>query len=204
MLRRLVLILLIASGSSALMAQTVFRWVDENGEVHYGHSVPPEHAHRGYERMGPDGTVRERIARSRTPEERAEIERQKARQAEQEAKQRAQESRDRRLLAAYDSEQDILTNLDSQLSSLNSQRRSIHQALERTSARFESLVTRAAQFSRESESVPAPLNRSIEETRAESRRLRDSLDELDQRETALREKYAAELERFRHLTGGES
>jgi hypothetical protein len=201
---RLALILLLVSGSVELMAQTVYRWVDENGEVHYGHAVPPEHAHRGYERIGPDGMVRERIARTLTPEERAELERQKALEAEAEAEQRSQESRDRLLLAAYDSEQDIRDQLDTQLRTVDVQRQSINEALTRNSARFESLITRAAQFSREGESVPRPLSQSIDETRAESRRLRDTLEALDEREASLRQKYGAELERFRQLTGGES
>lgn len=203
-MRRLMLILLLMSASAGLMAQTVFRWVDENGEIHYGHAVPPEHAHRGYDRLRPDGTVAESIARTLTPEERAEIEREEARQAEAEAEQRSQDSRDRLLLASYDSEQDIRDQLASQLTTLNHQRQSINEALSRTSARFESLITRAAQFTRQGESVPAPLNRSIEETRAESRRLRDALDVLDDREAGLRQKYGDELERFRQLTGGES
>lgn len=201
---RLALIVVLLSGSVGLMAQTVYRWVDENGEVHYGHAVPPEHAHRGYDRIGPDGLVRERIARTLTPEERVELERQRVQEAEAEAEQRSRETRDRLLLAAYDSEQDIRNQLESQLTSLNHQRQSINEALSRNSARFESLITRAAQFTREGESVPAPLSRSIEETRAESRRLRDTLDELDEREAELRQKYDAELERFRQLTGSES
>lgn len=203
-MRRLMLILLLMSASAGLQAQTVFRWVDENGEIHYGHAVPPEHAHRGYDRLRPDGTVAERIARTLTPEERAEIEREEARQAEAEAEQRSQDSRDRLLLASYDSEQDIRDQLDAQLNTLDTQRQSINQALSRVSARFESLITRAAQFSRDGESVPVPLSRSIEETRSESRRLRDSLDELARREAALRQRYTAEIERFRELTGGES
>jgi len=201
---RLLLILVLISGSFGLMAQTVYRWVDENGEVHYGHAVPPEHTHRGYDRMGPDGTVREHIARTLTPEERAELERQRELEAEAEAERRSQETRDRLLLAAYDTEQDIRDELNGQLTTLDTQRFSINQALSRNSTRFESLITRAAQFTRQGESVPVPLSRSIEETRAESRRLRDSLDELDQRESALRQRYAAELLRFRELTGGES
>ncbi|MEE4330391.1 MAG: DUF4124 domain-containing protein [Wenzhouxiangella sp.] len=203
-MRRLLLILLLMSASTGLMAQTVFRWVDENGEVHYGHAVPPEHTHRGYDRLRPDGTVAERIARTLTPEERAEIEREEARQAEAEAEQRSQDSRDRLLLASYDSEQDIRDQLDAQLRTLDTQRQSINQALGRVSERFESLITRAAQFSREGESVPPPLSQSIEATRRESRRLRDSLDELARREATLRQRYTAEMERFRQLTGGES
>jgi chromosome segregation ATPase len=187
--------------TSPAHAQTVYRWVDAQGEVHYGHAVPPEHAHRGYERLRRDGSVRESVDRALTAEERAERTALLAAEAEAEATLRNQESRDRLLLAAYNSEQDITTSMDMQISGLNSQRSHLEMALQQSASDFERLVARAAQLTRDGQTVPAQLTSSIQETRSEMQLNRQALDELDDREEAIRNHFASELERYRQLTG---
>ena len=198
---RLMVALLIALMSASALSQTLFRWTDDEGEVHYGHSVPSEYVSRGYERIGPDGRVRERVERELTDEERDARDARRALEAEEEAERRSQETRDRLLLAAYNSAEDITQSLDMQLMGINSQRSGIESSLEQQSDHFESLVRRAASRSRDGESVPDSLNRSIEQARAEVRRLRQALRDLDEREQSLRERYANQLERYLELTG---
>jgi hypothetical protein len=200
MMSRLCLILFLVLSSGLVMAQHVYRWVDDKGEVHYGHAVPPEHAHRGYDRLGRDGTVRERFSPALTPEERAQRAARLALEAEAEAEQRSQESRDRLLLAAYRSEDDIMASMAQQLTGLESQRVQLQNALNEEVRRFEGQVARAAQQSRDGFEVPEQLTRSIQESRSETQRLRRALAELDQQEEAIRRQFEAEAERFRELT----
>ena len=72
MIARFIPLLLSLLLCSLAFAQPVYRWVDDEGETHYGHSVPPEFKDRGYERLGPDGQVLQRVERALTDEERAE------------------------------------------------------------------------------------------------------------------------------------
>jgi len=200
MIARFIPLLLSLLLCSLAFAQPVYRWVDDEGETHYGHSVPPEFKDRGYERLGPDGQVLQRVERALTDEERAERNRERARQAQLESEQRSQETRDRLLLAAYKSEQDIINSLEMQVLSIDSQRKTIENSLQRSSSRFEGLVTRAAQLTRDGETVPVQLGENIEQARSEMRELRRGIEDLDQREAELRERFSAELERFRQLT----
>jgi hypothetical protein len=185
--------------TTASQAQNVYRWTDERGEVHYGHAVPPEYADRGYDRLSGDGMVLERIERALTPQERATRAARMTLEAEAEALMRNQESRDRLLLAAYRSEDDINSTMQYSLANLDSQRRSIKANLERSTQRFESQVSRAADFTRRGEEVPAQISQSITEVRDEMQRLRKALEDLDQRELEVRQRFASELERFREL-----
>ncbi len=187
--------------TTSAMAQTVYRWVDDRGEIHYGHAVPPEYAQRGFDRMGPDGQVRERIAPALTPEERAARDVRMALDAERQAEQRSQDTRDRLLLASYSSEEDISNALNVQLTALNSQRGAIRASLRQASSRFENLVGRAAQLTREGQIVPSALNDSIDETRQDMRRLREALADIDEREAIIRQRFGDELVRFIQLTG---
>lgn len=183
------------------MTQTVYRWVDDEGEVHYGHGVPPEHADKGYDVLGRDGSVRRTVEPALSPEEIAELRAQRRQEAEQEKARRSQEAHDRMLLATYSSEQDLIDSLEAEIASLNSQRTSINTAIHSLENRFESLVARAAEYSRDDRPVPASLEESIDETRNEIRRLRADLEALDEREQLARERSRAELERYRALTG---
>lgn len=183
-----------------LSAQDVYRWVDENGEVHHGNMVPPEYRNFGWERIGPNGTVIERIERALTTEERAALRQEQRRQAELDAERQRQETRDRMLLNSYRSEQDLLDEMERQVDSLDTQRGTIEASLELASERFESMVRRAAQIVRDGGNVPADLNQNIEQARAEIASLRANLAGMAQQELEIRERFMAELERYRQLS----
>lgn len=195
----IIAIALLAMGDAA--AQTVYRWVDDTGEVHYGHSVPPEYASQGYEVLRRDGTVRERVEPALTPEELAERRESRRRKKEEESRQRNQETRDRLLLATYRSEDALKSAMETQIVALNSQRASIRTAINQVERRFEHLIDRAAEHSRNNGKVPKDLEESISKVRAELRRLRTDLATLDEREKQVREESREDLERYRELTG---
>ncbi len=183
--------------AASLQAQTVYRWTDDEGLVHYGHSVPPEHRARGYDRLGRDGSVVERIEPEMSAEERARRTAQLALQAQLEAEQENQAARDRLLLAAYRNEQDLLNNLDWRLENLGNQRSALETSLEHSRRRFENLVSQAATQRRRDEPVSGSVEDSIAETRAEIRRLQQAIDELDERKAETSARFQADLERFR-------
>lgn len=200
--RSVFVIVLLCMIAASVQAQVVYRWTDEHGEVHYGHAVPPQHAHRGYERIGPDGTVRERVERALTDEERAERNAAREREAELEAQRRTQESQDRLLLAAYSSEEDIVNGMERRLLSLEQQRASVRDSLRRASNRFEELVANAAHLTHDGQQVPDRMRQDIRAARDEVQQLRRTLTEMDEREQVIRDRAAAELARFRKLTTG--
>lgn len=201
MLRHILpIILLLLLVVSTAQAQSVYRWVDDQGETHYGQTVPPEFKDYGYVRLGPDGTVRERVEPKLSPEEIAERRRQRAQQAEREAEERSQEMRDRMLLATYNSEDALREALQVRLAGIESQRVSTRMALDLVENRFEGLVSRAARLNREGRTISENLQSRIEETRAELRDLRKDLNGLDEREAEIREHHSANLERYRELT----
>jgi len=198
---RILLAAILLSGTMCAHAQTVYRWVDEDGEVHYGHSVPPEHTQRGYEVLGRDGVVRERVEPALTPDQLAERRAERARERELAERQRSQEARDRMLLVTHNSEDSIRNAMEMELVTLNSQRASIRVALDQVEHRFERLMAQAGEHSDEGRQVPARLQDSIEEVRAELRRLRADQSALDEREARVRDRYQADIERFRELMG---
>jgi chromosome segregation ATPase len=183
----------------AVQAQSVYRWVDDSGEVHYGQSVPPEFKDYGYVRLGPSGNVLERVEPALTPEQIEQRRRERAEQARLEAEERSREAQDRMLLATYRSEEDLLEARDMQLAGIQSQRDSTRKALELIENRFAGLIERAARLNRDGRTVPASLQQRIDETRSELRGMRADLDRLDEREQAVRDRFQTDLARYREL-----
>lgn len=191
---------LLLTASLAMAAPAVFRWTDPDGQVHYGHAVPPEFRSLGYERLAPDGRVIERIAPEMTPEERAAQAARLAMQAELEAEQATQAARDRLLLMAYRNEQDLVDNREARLEAMRQQRRGLETSHRHAVQRFEDLVARAASLSRDSQTVPQTLENSVTATQDEVRRLRAAKAEMDERMAAVEEQFDRDLQRYRSLT----
>ena len=55
--------------AGAAVAETVYRWVDENGVVHFGDAIPPEYAEQEKLILNEQGVTVGRIAGKATEEE---------------------------------------------------------------------------------------------------------------------------------------
>ncbi len=181
-------------------AQSVFRWMDEQGQTHYGHAVPPEYRALGYERLGMDGRVLERVEPELTPEARARQALQQAEQSELEAELAKRAARDRLLLTSYRDEQHLMAQRASRLEALEQQRDALAVSYRHAEQRMEDLVARAAQFRQQGETVPDRLENALVETRADLHRLQISSAELDQRMADIRAQFDQDLQRYRSLT----
>lgn len=182
-----------------MAAETVYKWVDENGEVQYGHAVPPEHVDQAYERLS-EGVVRESVDRAMTEEERAAWKAQQRQKRREEAARKTQDSQDKLLLASYESEDEIVQSMETELAMVRSQEGSLNTSLTNSQSRYRQLIERAAAEQRTGGSVPAATTRAIEETRQEIVRQRASLKQLEERMERTRQNYMQDLERYRMLS----
>ena len=148
-----------------VQAERMFKWVDENGKIHYSDRVPPhysKHERREYDERGRTVKVYER---AKTPEEKAEaarlaaIEEEKRRQAEQDA------VHDRSLLATYSSEEDMLLARDGKLASVDALIQLTNSRIESTESRLRGYAAEAAEFERSGKRVPAALQEQIRTAR---------------------------------------
>lgn len=100
-LRRVWPVLGVLLFASSVVHAQLYRWVDENGKVHYSDSVPPTANDRARKELRADGVVRKETERAATAEEK----RQAALRAAEDSKTREQrmeqERKDRALLGTY-------------------------------------------------------------------------------------------------------
>lgn len=196
--KSLLIILLLLTASA--WGQSVYKWVDENGEVHYSQTLPPERAGEAHDRLTNDGLLAERVDRVKTAEELAELKAEQAKRKEQAEQQRIQAQQDRLFLAAFPTEEDVRQAIQSRREAVIAERGSVESLIEQGRARFAARVERAAALERRGEAVPESIIEQIATDRAAIRELNDRLDRIDARLEALDQELAAELRRHRRLT----
>jgi len=99
----------------------MYRWVDENGAVHYGDKVPARYLKNEHQELNEQGTTVKKHDRAMTADERAEKKQQEAQRKRLENEKRAQALRDRVLTDTYTTERDLIAAKDARLDAIDSQ-----------------------------------------------------------------------------------
>jgi len=116
------LLILIISALFAVNAQAgLYRWVDENGAVHYGDKVPAKYLKQEHQELNEQGTTVKKHDRAMTAEEKAEKKKEEAERKRLENEKRAQALRDRVLTDTYTTERDLVAAKDARLDAIDSQ-----------------------------------------------------------------------------------
>ena len=188
------------AGAQTDKQKKLYRWVDKNGQVHYGDSVPAEYAEQDREVLNRQGVSVGREEGTVTPEEAAaKAVSDKAARDEQKRK-----LRDRVLLQTYQSVQELeilrdnrldlvdaqLTIQEQSLSNLRAQRAQI----ERMAARYAPVNT-AADAQPLPEELAADLERSANDIQTQQGNL---LRRREEREN-IRKTFEADIERYKEL-----
>jgi hypothetical protein len=174
-----------------------YRWVDEDGVVHYGDRIPPQYAQKERTVLNSQGVEVRRLEAQKTPEQLA-------------AEERAQQSFERQkqhdsfLVSTYTSVKDIEALRDLRLDQLRGQRYAAEQYVESLHSRLSALQTRARLFkpysSRpDAHRMPDDLAEDLVRTLNEFRNQNDDLVAKGQEETTLRAQFQADIERYREL-----
>ena len=90
--------------SGVVMAQQrgrVYRWLDNEGQIHYGRTLPPEYADLPYQKLNEAGIVVDSVAGALTDEQIAELAATEIREAEEQKLQEIRDRQNRALIAKY-------------------------------------------------------------------------------------------------------
>jgi hypothetical protein len=174
-----------------------YRWVDEQGVVHYGDHIPPQYANQDRAILNAQGVEVAHLDGEKSPEQLAADARE--RQALMKQKQH-----DAYLVSTYGSVKDIETLRDVRLDQLKGQRASAEQYLESLRGRLASLQERALLFrpynSRaDARAMPDDLAENLVRTVNELHQQSSALAANGEAEAALRAEFQADIERYREL-----
>jgi len=176
-----------------------YKWVDEEGNVHYSDKIPPSAVRNPHAKLDERGLVIERKERAKTPEEIAREAELKRLREEQQRMLEEQKARDKVLLNTFRSEDDILLARDGKLATYNAQIRIAYTNIERLKKWLETQKKKAAALERKGRKLPGKLLKEIENTRLQIKSNYESILRQERDKETIRRKYAADLARFREL-----
>ena len=204
---RYLFLCLLAGAYLPAVGQTLYRWVDKDGVVHYGDSIPPEYATQDRDLLNSQGITVGSEQGEITPEERAEMDRIAAAEAAERDALMRQAQRDRMLLNTYLSVADIEDLRDRRLELIDSRIRVTEVYLSNLRNRLASLERDRGRYSPLSERkdappVPEDLVLDISRIEASIRLYEQTLNTTRDDRNQLYDAFALDIERFRELKGG--
>lgn len=180
----------------------VFRWVDSEGVIHYGDSIPAEYAELPKEVLNNRGVTVENLEGKKTEEERAAEAAENERRMARELQQRA----DQTLLATYLTVEEILMHRDRRVELLQAQSKVTELYLSNISRRLEGIRREASRFSPYSEEsdapmIPAELAAELRRTKATIERHENNLKKFQTDEKLIIARFDGDITRFKILKG---
>jgi len=198
----LLLLLPVVCAAQNKQGSTHFKWVDEDGVVHYGDSIPAEYRDLPKEVVNDHGVAVDHLEGKKTPEQL------EAERLEQERNQKAELKRraDQALLATYLSVDEILMHRDRRVELFQAQARVTELYLRNLDRRLQKLRADAANFQPYSENPDAPmieddLAAELRKTKEIIQRHERNLKKFQSDEQQIIARFAGDIDRFKELRG---
>ena len=155
------LCVVLLSGSFSAQAK-MYKWTDEEGQIHFGDKVPEEYLVREHDELNDSGVVIKHMQAAKTAEQkveerRIEYERKKAAILEKQKKQR-----DRVLLDTYTTERDLIVARDSRLEAVEAQIQLANSIITDSNNKIASMEQRVIAIHASNREVPLNLYQSID------------------------------------------
>ncbi|HYM28681.1 MAG TPA: DUF4124 domain-containing protein, partial [Steroidobacteraceae bacterium] len=174
-----------------------YRWVDEQGVVHYGDHIPPQYASQDRAILNSQGVEVGHLDAQKSPE-------QQAADAHARAEVMKQKQHDAFLVTTYTSVKDIEMLRDARLEQLKGQRTAAEQYVETLRTRLAGLQTRAQMFAPyssrpDAHRMPDDLAENLVRTVNEMNVQSNQLALKNHEESELRAQFQTDIERYREL-----
>ncbi len=173
----------------------LFKWVDKNGQTHYGEVIPPEYADRDTKQLD-NGRIKDRsetfdndkvnAAKRDTPEEK-------------EAKEARR--KDEALLNSFTTEKEIDLARDRALLQIEARINSFTTLIQSANINLGDLHQESDVRAKQGKSIPQSLTDDIAAAEARVAKLQKDLDNSQKESLAVKARYEAEKQRFRQLKG---
>jgi len=176
----------------------MYRWVDGNGLVHYGDTLPPTYQQSGAAEMSKQGNI---IKRTQSEAERRAQAEREAEQKRIQDEQQKQAQLDRALTQTYTTEAEIDLARDRALENYKLMIRGAEIRAGAVDANLADLRTRIANVQKAGRKVGPGLQEQLDQAVRESEELKRTIQKNQNAMVQVREKYEADKLRFRELTG---
>lgn len=189
------LLLVLAAGAGAQM----YRWVDEDGQVHFSDTPPADAGRYDREVLDRRGLVVERLERAPTAEERRQAQTRKAEEAEKARREAEQARADRILLQSFGSERELLHARDDRLDIVDGNLNLMRNKLSSLQEQHQEALGRAQRLAAQDRELPENLQRRLDSLERQILLQEEQLATRSQEREALVERFNRDLQRLREL-----
>ncbi|MDA3932892.1 MAG: DUF4124 domain-containing protein [Gammaproteobacteria bacterium] len=187
-LRFTAMLLLVALGTNLAQAGSIYKWLDDTGQLHYSHTVPPEVVRMEYQRLNSQAVVMEHIESADVPNMLAEI--------ELTQDQKSRRITKRLLLATYHSVDDIANERDQALSYLNKEQQINDRYLKLLNDRLREARYMYQHLSDNQGLAYSTMQATIDSLTASIRQQQQQLATLDNKRNLVQRQYQIEVSRY--------
>ncbi len=185
----------------------LYKWVDENGKVHYSDKLPPDQIKNAHEKLSDQGVVKEKVERDLTDEEKLakadELKKQRE-QAKQEAIEAERMAKERNaILMSYSSADQITRLKEERISAIERNIETAQSNLVIQEKNQRDLMSRAADKERSGEVVSDVFMSQIEQVKEQIKFQKQFITDKSAEIITTRTKYDDELAKYLTYTGQE-
>ena len=179
------------------------KWVDENGQVHYGDRVPAKYLNQQREQLNEQGIVVERHKAAKSQDELDQEKAEQARKAEEEkqrliAKRKA-DLRDRVLLDTFTTEADLVHAREARVEAVDTQILLTETIIKDQEKKLENLKQRITNIEKSGRIVPENLPKELDSVSRQLETHYQFVEAKNDEKQKIIEKFDGDIKRFREL-----
>ena len=195
---------------SALVAMPVgaaklYKWVDEDGKVHYSDKVPPDQIRNEHKELSEHGVVKETVEKDLTDEQKAarieEYKKQRELEAQRQREAAALAAEKNKILMSYSSADQIKRLKQERITALERNISTAKENLVIQEKNHDDLLSRAADKERSGEVVSDVFMDQIKQVKNQIEYQKQYIIDKTAEITATEEKYDSELAKYLQFTG---
>jgi hypothetical protein len=186
--------------SCAFSAQAkMYKWVDENGQMHFGDKIPPKYLVKEHEELNEQGVTTKVREAAKTPEQKAEEKCLEREQKKAELEEKRKQQRDRVLLDTYTTERDLIVARDSRLDAVNSQINLAETIISDSNKKIESMEKQVTEIKASNREVPIDLYNRIDREKQQVAVQTKVMENHKKRSDEISVQFNGYIERFKVL-----
>lgn len=198
--RSQVLVFLTVASISMSANAEYYRWIDKNGEIHYGDHVPAEETKQGREKLNDGGRVVESVDRAKTAEE-LKVYREQQRLAEIERQQAEEQAAyDRALMATFTSVEDMEHARDERVALIEQTIELSRGRLLKQQKELAKLNDSRQRFIEQDLNLPPWIDRNEKQVLDQIAGIEDYIRDRELEKEQLRQQFNQDIQRFTELT----
>ena len=189
----------IVIGSASPVQAKMYKWVDENGQVHFSDKVPQEYLKLQHDVLNQQGVRIKRKEAAKTEAQIAEEKRLERERKKRELAERKQKQRDRVLLDTYTTERDLVVARDARLEAVDSQIQLAENIISDSKKNLGLLEKQVAQIKASNRAVPQEMYERIANGQQQVKLQQQVLEQHKKRHDDIALQFNGYIERFKVL-----